>query len=107
MHHKVAELANRYRVSKDAVYAWIRQGLIPEECLVRLGNSIRVHNNTFEKLMREGKLQRPRRTVRRVEIAEDQVTICATADAYGHRWTDENSRVTEHHPYGRQAVAPK
>ena len=107
MYDKVAELAKRYRVSKDAVYTWIRKGLIPEECLVRLGTSIRVPNSTFEKLMREGKLWRPRRSGRRVEVAEDQVTICAIEGAYGHRWIDESGRVAEHHPYRTQGVAPE
>ena len=93
MYDKVAEIAKRYRVSRDAVYAWIRQGVIPDQCLVRLGNSIRVDSDAFEKLM--PKLWRPRRVIQRLEIPEDQVTVCLTGRAYGHRWTDESGSVAE------------
>jgi excisionase family DNA binding protein len=100
MHSKISELADRYRVSRDSIYNWIRQGLIPEHCLVRLGNSIRVNQEQFEGLMRAGKLWRPRRTAPpRVEIPEDQSTICTTEDGYGHRWVGEGGSVLENHPY--------
>ena len=101
MHAKISELADRYRVSRDSIYSWIRQGLIPERRLVRLGNSIRVKNDEFENLMNTGKLWRPRRrtVARRIEIPEDQSTVCATEDGYGHRWVGETGSVLEAHPY--------
>lgn len=102
MHSKISELADRYRVSCDSIYSWIRQGLIPEHCLVRLGNSIRVNNIEFETLMRAGKLWWPRRrgVNRRIEIPEDQSTIRATTYGYEHRWLGEGGSVLESHPYG-------
>jgi excisionase family DNA binding protein len=101
MHSKISELADRYRVSRDSIYSWIRQGLIPENCLVRLGNSIRIRNDEFENLMRAGKLWRPRRAVnRRIETPEDQSTVTATADGHEHRWGAESGSVLEAHPYG-------
>jgi len=102
MHSKISELADRYRVSRDSIYSWIRQGLIPENCLVRLGNSIRIRNDEFETLMRAGKLWHPRRRSLdcRVEIPEDQSTVCATEDGYAHRWQGEAGSVLNTHPYG-------
>ena len=36
---KVSEIADKFRVSADAVYLWIRQGKIPPECVVILGRA--------------------------------------------------------------------
>jgi excisionase family DNA binding protein len=101
MHSKISELADRYRVSRDSIYSWIRQGLIPESCLVRLGNSVRVKNDEFESLMKAGKLWRPRHraVARRIGIPEDQSTVRATEDGYEHRWMGESGSVLEAHPY--------
>jgi hypothetical protein len=33
---KVSEIADRFRVSADAVYLWIRQGKIPSDCVPAL-----------------------------------------------------------------------
>jgi excisionase family DNA binding protein len=101
MHSKISELADRYRVSRDSIYSWIRQGLIPENCLVRLGNSIRVRNDEFEALMRAGKLWRPRRRSvdQRIEVSEDQSTVRPRPDGYEHRWSAESGTVLETHPY--------
>ena len=52
MHVTVSELALRYRFSRDAIYAWVRSGLIPEACIIRIGNSIRIHSEEFEILLR-------------------------------------------------------
>ena len=56
MHLKVSELASRYRFSVDAIYAWVRAGLIPSNCILRIGNSIRIESEPFEVLLRAGKL---------------------------------------------------
>src|SRR5262245_60905583 len=61
MHLKVSELASRYRFSVDAIYGWVLAGLIPNCCIVRAGNSIRIDSEQFETLLRAGKLYRPRR----------------------------------------------
>ena len=61
MHLKVSELASRYRFSVDALYAWVRIGLIPSECILRMGNSIRIDSDQFDRLLHAGKLYRPRR----------------------------------------------
>ncbi len=45
MHAKVSELASRYRFSVDAIYAWLRSGLIPDACILRAGNSIRIDSD--------------------------------------------------------------
>jgi hypothetical protein len=39
---KVGEIADRYRVSVDAVYLWIRQGKIPADCVIRIAGTVRV-----------------------------------------------------------------
>src|SRR6266404_4415296 len=107
MHSKISELADQYRVSRDSIYSWIRQGLVPEDCLVRLGNSIRIKNDRFETLMRTGKLWRPRRRSvdQRIDLVEDQRTVRRTEDGYGHRWVGENRSVSEAHPYSEEMKA--
>lgn len=62
MYTTVVELAGRYRFSRDAIYAWVRTNLIPAHCVVRIGNSIRIDSGEFDRLMRDGKLYRPRGT---------------------------------------------
>ena len=37
---KVSEVADRFRVSADAVYPWIRQGKIPSDCVVRIAGFV-------------------------------------------------------------------
>src|SRR5215472_18911685 len=61
MQKKVSELASRYGFSPDAVYAWVRRKVIPESCVIRIGNSIRINSDEFDRLMRAGKLYHPRR----------------------------------------------
>jgi hypothetical protein len=57
---KVSEIAERFRVSVDAVYLWIRQGKIPADCVVRIAGTIRVDEEQFEKRLRSGALCQPR-----------------------------------------------
>src|ERR1700704_3492303 len=45
---KVSEIADRFRVSPDAVYLWIRQGKIPSDCVVRIAGTVRVDEEQFE-----------------------------------------------------------
>jgi len=57
---KVSEIAERYRVSVDAVYLWIRQGKIPAECVVRIAGTVRVDEEQFEVRLRSGSLYQSR-----------------------------------------------
>jgi len=61
---KVSEIADRFRVSTDAVYLWIRQGKIPAECIARIAGTVRVDEEEFEQLLRSGALCQPRRSKR-------------------------------------------
>src|SRR6266576_7330375 len=57
---KVSEIADRFRVSADAVYLWIRQGKIPSDCVVRIAGTVRVDEEQFERRLRSGALCQPR-----------------------------------------------
>jgi helix-turn-helix protein len=116
MHLRVSELASRYRFSVDAIYAWARSGLIPSECIVRVGNSIRIDSEEFDRLLRAGQLYRPRR--RRVEekalhfreaacalgLSEDQHTTRRERGERQHRFSDDEGTVGAH-PYSAEMKA--
>src|SRR5262245_48917749 len=53
---KISEIADRFRVSADAVYLWIRQGKIPSDCVVRIAGTVRVDEEQFEQRLRSGAL---------------------------------------------------
>src|SRR5436190_14991090 len=57
---KVSEIADRFRVSVDAVYLWIRQGKIPSDCVIRIAGTVRVDEEQFEQRLRSGALCHPR-----------------------------------------------
>jgi predicted site-specific integrase-resolvase len=57
---KVKEIADRFRVSADAVYLRIRQGKIPCDCVVRIAGTIRVDEDQFERRLRSSALCQPR-----------------------------------------------
>jgi len=111
MQLKVSELASRYRFSADAIYAWVRSGLIPESCILRAGNSIRIDSDRFDQLLRAGRLYRPR--CRRAEeqarrsreaaaalgLSEDQYTTKQERGQYEHRFNTDGGAVLEDHPY--------
>ena len=44
---KVSEIADRFRVSADAVYLWIRQGKIPADGVVRIAGTVRVDEDAL------------------------------------------------------------
>src|SRR5258708_6417974 len=111
MHTKVSELASRYRFSVDAIYAWVRSGLIPETCILRLGAGIRINAEEFDRLLRAGKLYRPRRRAEQqarhsreaasaLGSSEDQHTTRVEKGQYQHRFTNESGSVSTDHPYG-------
>ena len=111
MHSTVPELAKRYRFSPDAIYAWVRSRLIPDDCVIRIGNSIRINSDEFDRLLKAGKLYRPRRQkaeerVRRCRevasalgLSEDQHTTKQERGQYHHRFTADDCIVYENHPH--------
>jgi hypothetical protein len=114
---KVSEIADRFRVSADAVYLWIRQGRIPSDCVVRIAGTVRVDEEQFEQRLRSGALCQPRGRKRptpheptggkpRVStMAEDNFTTIGDGPAAEHRWTSETGGVQPEHPYSPEMVA--
>jgi hypothetical protein len=117
VHTKVSELASRYRFSPDALYAWVRSGLIPGSCVIRVGNSIRIDSDEFDSLMRSGKLYRPRRQKAEAQarhsqeiasgsgLSEDQHTTRKERGYFRHRFLDDGETVPEAHPYSEKMIA--
>lgn len=118
MHLKVSELAPRYRFSVDAVYAWVRAGLIPASCVLRIGNSIRIDLEQFESLLRAGKLYRPRGrraedqarhqqdTASAAGFSQDQHTTTRESGHYQHRFMTDAGTVSSDHPYTPNSSEP-
>jgi transposase len=108
---KVSEIADRFRVSADAVYLWIRQGKIPADCVARIAGTVRVDEEQFEQRLRSGALCQPRGrkrpALREQEtgrplvsmIAEDSLTTVRTGLGSEHRWVSESGKVRPEHPY--------
>src|ERR1022692_4235057 len=104
---KVSEVADRFRVSADAVYLWIRQGKIPPECVVRIAGTVRVDEEQFERRLRSGELCQARgrkpgaseetATSRAFLGAEDNFTTVGAAPRSEHRWTTESGNVQPEH----------
>lgn len=113
---KVGEIADRFRVSTDAVYLWIRQGKIPTDCVVRIAGTVRVDEEQFEKRLRSGELcQSPgRKRSAHVESEAGNARVSTTADdafttignkpTCEHRWTREGGNVQCEHPFSREMV---
>jgi hypothetical protein len=116
MQVKVSEIASRYRFSVDAVYAWVRTGLIPACCILRVGNSIRIDSDQFDRLLQAGKLYRPRglkaeEQARRsreaasaLGLSEDQHTTRQDRGEYQHRFMTDSGSVSADHPYKPTSV---
>lgn len=113
---KVREIAERFRVSADAVYLWIRQGKIPAECVVRIAGTVRVDEEQFERRLRSGDLCQARGRKRRASdeteispsrafVAEDNFTTVGDAPRSEHRWTTESGNVRPEHPFNPAMVA--
>jgi len=113
---KVIEIAEKYRVSPDAVYLWIRQGKIPADCVVRIAGTVRVDEEQFEKRLRSGTLcqRRGRKPVEPNDleasrpltrlIADDSFTTVGKGPNVDHRWTDESGTVKAGHPFGPELL---
>jgi Helix-turn-helix domain len=105
---KVREIADRFRVSSDAVYLWIRQGKIPSECVVRIAATVRVDEERFERLLRAGALYqaRGRKPCQQSSglgsgsaIAADNFTTVRSGPRIEHDWTDDTGNVLSEHPF--------
>jgi uncharacterized protein YjcR len=109
---KASEIAEKFRVSVDAVYLWIREGKIPAECVVRIAGTIRVDEEEFERQLRAGALYRPRgRKAAHVAnvgggglSGEDNFTTSRSGPRIDHRWTGESGEVESSHPFSPEMV---
>src|SRR6185369_11036251 len=109
---KVSEIADRFRVSADAVYLWIRQGKIPSDCVVRIAGTVRVDEEQFEQRLRSGALCQPRgrkpddahsvdaRPRSASAMADDNFTTVGNRSSSEHRWTADDGKVKPEHPFG-------
>jgi hypothetical protein len=111
---KVSEIADRFRVSADAVYLWIRQGKIPPECVVRIAGTVRLDEEQFEQRLRAGALCQPRgRKSVKTEgaratasiAADDSFTTVGSGPGTEHRWTNESGKVQADHPFSPTLVS--
>ena len=107
---RVREIADRFRVSADAIYQWIRQGKIPSECVVRSGCITCVVVEQFERLLRAGVLYQARGRKPAVKsdtgaedavspLARDNFTTTRSGPCIEHAWTDEGFYVRPQHPF--------
>jgi hypothetical protein len=113
---KVSEIAERFRVSVDAVYLWIRQGKIPADCVARIAGTVRVDEEQFEQRLRSGALyhSRGRRPCSPEEpassrmpaplLAEDNFTTVREGPSIEHRWTSETGSVQPDHPFSPEMI---
>ena len=113
---KVSEIAERFRVSVDAVYLWIRDGKIPADCVVRIAGTVRVDEEQFERQLRSGALHHSRgrksrgpagtaeRKVSAGLSAEDNFTTVREGPAIEHRWINETGRVQPDHPFSPKMI---
>ena len=52
---KVGEAAERLRISQQRLYRWVRDGVLPPECVERIGinrRSIRIRSTALERYLR-------------------------------------------------------
>ena len=113
---KVREIADRFRVSADAVYLWIRQGKIPSDCVIRIAGTIRVDEEHFEQCLRSGALcqppgkkgwggTRPSAAAPVSTIARDNLTTVGARAATEHRWSTKTGRLEANPPFSPEMVA--
>src|SRR6266852_1728587 len=114
---KVREIADRFRVSADAVYLWIRQGKIPADCVARIAGTVRVDEDQFERRLRSGSLCQPRGRKRPAPPepetgkplvstkAADSFTTVGAGPSSEHQWISEHGSVQPDHPYSPEMVA--
>jgi len=112
---KVSEIVDRFRVSADAVYLWIRQGKIPAERVARIAGTVRVDEEQFEQRLRSGALCQPRGPKRPTHgpetgkplvstIAEDSFTTVGHGPRSEHRWSSEPGSVQSDQPFYPEVI---
>jgi excisionase family DNA binding protein len=110
---KVSEIAERFRVSVDAVYLWIRQGKIPADCVIGIAGTVRVDQEQFEQRLRSGALYHPRgrKAPANEQVlgtsrasADDSITTVKSGPRTEHRWTGESAEVEPRHPFSPAMV---
>ena len=116
---KISEIADRFRVSVDAVYLWIRQGKIPADCVIRIAGTVRVDEEQFEQRLRSGALCQPRgrkppapaepdiAKPHASTLAEDNFTKVGDGPGSEHRWIGETGRVQSDHPFSPEMLSWK
>jgi hypothetical protein len=111
---KVREIAERFRVSPDAVYLWIRQRKITSECVVRIAATVRVDQERFERLLRAGALYQARGRKPHPGASDqsnasvaavDNFTTVRTGPRIEHGWTNEAGKVLSEHPFSPEMTA--
>jgi hypothetical protein len=111
MQMNISEIARRYRFGAGTVYAWVCRGQIPARYILRQGNEMQIDSDEFDRLLKAGRLYRPRgrkadEQARRsgevasaVGFSEDQHTTKREGNHYQHRFVLDNCTVSEDHPY--------
>jgi Helix-turn-helix domain len=51
---KVSVVAADYGVSRHTLYDWIRRGIVPESCVIRIGSSVRIDPEKFRNAVKHG-----------------------------------------------------
>jgi hypothetical protein len=64
---KPSQVAADLGMSRFSIYNWITNGVIPEECISRAGQSIRLDGDRLSALVREGKIYRKRQRTPRLK----------------------------------------
>ena len=104
---KISVVAANYGVSRHTVYDWIRRGIIPETCLIRIGASLRIDPEKFRDAVDRGEVRRLGRHPHALSAdltAEDSHTTTGPREASEHRWTSETGRVRPEHPFNPEMV---
>ncbi len=94
----INEIANRFRLSRHAVYAWIRKEVIPPSAIARIGSRILVQSDILDELSAERKLGSPQRNIA-VSLEGASVTTRGPRERTEHRFTDDNGNVLPFHPW--------
>lgn len=76
---KVSAIAESYGVTPWAIYNLIKTGVIPETCILRLGGSIRIKADEFDRLAERGELQSPRKKAQGKLVGSATVREAAAA----------------------------
>jgi hypothetical protein len=106
----ISVVASRFGITPQAIYLWIKCGIIPESSVDRTGRQLQIDSAVFTSLLRQGRLMRkrgrkPAQADFRGFFNEDCHTTCGDGPRTEHRWTHDNCNVLREHPYGPGPVA--